>query len=242
MSPDIDHVDDTLADYTFDALEAHRREHIARHLAACPRCARLAASDAAIAGQIGFAATPQRPPAHVRARLMERVAHEAASAPVSAVPRLDTSMIARPDRRLPRLFLAAALVPWVVAIVLGAALVAVLHTPAARPALAVAVVRGLHGETGRLAMDPNGTSAFLFLTHMPPLPRGKVYVCWLRHEAATKPEPACTFGLMPRSDDATVVIHTTRPLRAYTLIGITMEETARPARPGAAFLASGALR
>ncbi len=241
MSLDIDHVDDVLADYAFDALDIDERERAARHLAVCPRCAALAASDAAIVGQLSFAAAPQHPPVHVRARLMERVAHEAA--PVPPVRRIGAPMIARPARRrLPRLFLAAALVPWVVAVALGIALVNALHTLAPRPALAVAVVSGPRGETGSLAMDPNGTSAFLFLTHMPRLPHSKVYVCWLRDDAATAPEAACTFGLMPRSDDATVIIHTTRSLRAYALIGITMEETPHPAHPGAAFLASGRLR
>lgn len=247
MSPDQDHIDDLLADHAFGTLDLADDGRAARHLSHCARCTTLAESDRAVVAQLGFAAPRRQPPPHVRLRLIERVAREDvpsqrllsrdvdAPHPTNAVPR-------RLPHQAPRWAFAAALLPWLVAAGLGAALVATRRAPSPPsplPALAVVALNGPHGETGRLVMDPNGTSAFLALTHLPPVRHGMVYVCWLKHGGGM--DMAGTFGVIPRSDDAFVHLHASRPMRGYTYAGITAESTVRPARPHLPFLAAGPL-
>ncbi len=202
------------------------------------------AGDGVVVDHLCFAPPPRRLPPEVRIRLMDRVAREGKPAPLPSAARVTPPpSVDRRARRhvpLPRWVWAAALLPWIVAAGLGAALVAPARTPGPTPTLAVASIAGARGITGRLALDPGGTNAFLAITHMPRLRSGTVYVCWLKRGGRV--DYACTFELLPRSDDGYVRVSARQPLRTYASIGITVERATHPARPSAPFLAGGSLR
>ncbi len=70
------HVDDELPGYALDALDPPEQSIVARHLRVCPRCQRLAENARTLVAQLAFAAPPGRPPAYLRARVLDRASQE----------------------------------------------------------------------------------------------------------------------------------------------------------------------
>lgn len=223
-----EHPDDLLPGLALGALDAGDRSTVERHVRLCVRCQLAVESARAVAGCLGFAAPQQRPSPALRLRLLEHVAQESVTL---------TPPVAMPAQaRLPWWLMAAAILPWLVAL---SVLVVLWPRQAPTPRLAVAAISGSSGAYGRLAMDPHGTSAFLMLTHMPRLPAGKTYVCWLQRSGTML--HACAFKLLPGSDDATVTLSMPRPLSDYTAIGVTMESNPSAQHPTGTILAAGTL-
>lgn len=220
-----DEVKELLPGYVLGALDGADRKKVDRHLRFCLKCRTTARGDRAVAEQLAFAVRLQRPPASVKALLMQRVAAE----PMAAhKPRAGW-------RGAPRWMLAVAVVPWIAVVGLSTAL-AMLLQPAPAPAMKVMKVHGAHGLVGRLTMIPGQPTAFLMLTHMPTLHHGESFACWLERNGAM--ERVYNFGLWPRSDDTAVVFRAQHPLDSYTLLAVTMEAGAHPAHPTGTLLAT----
>src|SRR5436190_231315 len=83
---DCEQVREQLEAYALGALEPDERDRVARHLAGCPECRRLAAAYAEVAADLPLAlaaASPLRPPPELKERLVrppERDARQGARA------------------------------------------------------------------------------------------------------------------------------------------------------------------
>lgn len=251
------HVDLLLPGYVLGALDADEEREVKTHLRRCPRCWREADRDRAVAAQIGFAAPRHKPPPHVKHRLMARVVREGMRSPdghrgavdtLGAAPGLwqgapasrppaSASVQSRPARWL----VAAAALPWLVAAVLGVLLALSLHRQA--PSIVVAQVGGVGGARaayGWLTMAPDGTTARLVLTHMPPLAPDERYVCWL--ENGTRIDRACVFRPSPGRDVLNVPVSAPQPMSGYARLTVTVEKGQPSPRRTGTLLAYGSLR
>lgn len=233
-----DDMPDLLPGYVLGALDADEHEQVSRHLGACPHCQIAAERDRVVVEQVAFAAPRRRPGPHVKARLMERIAQEHPRAGAAPLPSVRGEGRWARVRRLPPWLMVAAIVPWLV--VLGL-VIAFMAAPRNTPRVHMIAVplRGPGGETGRLAMMPGMTTAYLMLTHMPVPRRGERFVCWLKRGGTM--DYVSSFGLMPHSDDAAVMLHAPRPLDGYSAIAVSLETRPRPAHPSGTLLAHGAL-
>jgi len=244
------HVDPLLPGYVLDALDAAEQRTVVDHLYGCRRCRRAADQDRAVAAQIAFAAPRYAPLPHLKHRLMARLAREGARAPdrlvadtwpalpMAPAGRRATARVMPARPRFGRLLVAAAMLPWLLAALLGALLADALQRQPA--SIAVAAVAGAHGIYGWVVMAPGGTNGRLMLTHLPPLPPGQRYVCWLQNERRT--DRACVFRPPARHDAATVPVSAPQPLDRYARITVTIEKGAPSPRLSGTLLASGSLR
>jgi len=238
------HVDLLLPGYVLDALDATEQRTVIDHLQGCPRCRRHADQDRDVAARIAFAAPRRAPPPHLKHRLMARLAREGLRAPDGRVADARPAVAARwrvagaARPRFGRLLVAAAMLPWLLAALLGVLLAGALQRQPA--SIAVAEVAGAHGIYGWVAMARGGTNARLMLTHLPPLPPGQRYVCWLWNERRT--DRACVFRPPARRDAAIVAVSAPQPMDRYARIMVTVEKGAPSARLSGTLLASGSLQ
>ncbi len=232
-----DDIIDLLPAHALGALDDAERKQVAQHVGLCPQCQIADESNKAVVMQIAFAAPQRCPAAHVKARLMERLASEPAR-PDEAVAPAALQGRGWSGARVPNWLMAAAVFPWLVVIGL-AAMVMTAPSRNAPARLLDVTLRGPHGEYGRLAMTPGASTGMLTLTRLPRPAAGKSFVCWLKH--AGKMEYAGAFTIMPHTDDAYVTLHTRLPLDNYSAIGVTLESQSRPSRPTGTLLAIGTL-
>jgi anti-sigma-K factor RskA len=92
-----DRTQERLTDYVLGELSATEREHVEAHLAHCAECASEARELALAFQGIGLAEEPAAPPPHLRARVLDRLAHEQPA----RRPPSDLLLSARSTRRSP---------------------------------------------------------------------------------------------------------------------------------------------
>ncbi len=245
------HVDPLLSGYALDALDAAERHEVKTHLRICPRCRREADRDRAVAAQIGFAVPRHAPPPDLKHRVMARLVREGMRPPdgrgvapspnqasVAPPTPLLTPLAVRARRAPARWLLAAAIMPWLIALALSVLLAGSLHRKT--PSMAVAQVAGGRDIYGWVTMAPGGTSANLVLVHMPSLPPNERYVCWL--DNGQRVDRACVFRPPARRDATIIPVSAPQPMDRYARITVTVEKGAPSSQRTGPFLASGWLR
>lgn len=230
-----DEMPDLLPGYAFDALDDVETARVKEHLRVCMPCQLSAESDRAVVENLAYAVPPEHPSPRVKELLMERIATESAGLPSRAPAGWSASGLRGRLRAAPGWLVAAAVVPWIALLGLGATfMMSQQRTPAQQ--LTVKSLRGPHGEFGHLVMVPGSSSAVLDLMRMPALPAGQRYACWLERHG--RMEHVANFTLMPHSHAASVMLHAPHPMSSYAGLDISMEASPHPVWPSNVLLAS----
>jgi anti-sigma-K factor RskA len=210
-----------VAPYALDALEGGEERRFEEHLALCERCREDLASLREAAASLAYGAPAARPPTELKERILAQARGERPNVVALRRRRSWTAPLA-----------AAAAVAACAAIVLGIwastlsnssdPLESVLSKPGAR---LIAM-----GRAGGVAVAPNGEA--VLAVAVPRAPAGKTYEAWVIRGA--KAEPAGLFQGRP----GTSVVEIARPVRAGSVVAVTLERAGGAPRPTAKPLAA----
>jgi len=203
-------VDDELmhelvAGYALDALEPEQERAFEAHLARCAECREQLGGLTDTAGALAHAAPPARPPAELRARILESARAERAG----VIP-------LRPRWAYPAAALAA--VASCAAVALGVWIAVGSGTQRGLTALA------LHGAPGSLVRSSSGR-ATLVVSGLPAAPAGKTYEAWVM-----LPGRALPAGLFA-ANGRTVTVTLSRDVPTGAIVGVTLERAGGSPQP-----------
>lgn len=208
--------------------------HVTAHLAACAACRRSLQIERETIALLAYSAPQLRPSATLQSRVLARIAQE--PVPV-ARHRRSGSRVMSPLQR--GAFLAAAILPWMLIIGLGAVLATGNHAPS-QPRVTVVALQRAGEDYGRVTIVAEARQGSLMVTNMPPLPARDIYTVWLvQHHNA--PEMVGTFHLIRRTDDGVAAFTGARALNHYARLVITREQGAPGDRPHGPVMASAQL-
>jgi anti-sigma-K factor RskA len=192
VGPDHERFQDTAGTYVLGALPDDEKDAFEAHLASCPAC-RAEAEELSVAVEaLPVSAPAMKPPPALKARIMAEVEREAALLASASEPRAEQAPRRRWSWRL----------SWPSGAVAALACAALLVGLGAG-----ALVFGQGGRTVRFdstlqnasaELEIKGSSATLVANHLPPAPRGRVYMVWLKR-AGQPPEPTSAL-FTPRAD------------------------------------------
>jgi len=211
-----DTVHDLTAAYALDALDPEDAREYEVHLARCERCREELASLSEAAGALAYATDTPRPPAELRARILQQAARERSNviplrprwaAPVAAVAAVAAcaaiglgiwaaSLSSKLDRRAD-------------AFSEQERIAAILAQPASRKI-------PLEDGQGTLVVTPMGEGV-LVLNRLRPAQSGRTYEAWIARGAT--PEPAGTFD----GGSNVVLVRLKRPVTKGSAVMVTEE-------------------
>ena len=230
MSEHLD-LEGAIAAYVLGAAEPEEREEVRNHLAGCAECREIAKRLQVAADALPLAAELVKPPARLRARIMEAAA---ASPHTGALPPARAKVLSLPRRernwnsaRLAPYWSQAAVAALAIAVVgLGAwnlSLGRQVETYRSQAHVYRSTIDGQGPMTGSQAKVVDLRSqgvALVSFSHMPTVSADKVYELWLINDKGT-PEPGGVFRPDP---DGTKILVLQKDLRGYRAIAVTIEQ------------------
>lgn len=219
------HPSDALAALAFGLLEPDERAELEAHLAGCATCREELARHEAVAGELGFAATPVSPRPELRATLLSEIRQHDSTPPS--------------PRRFPplRLALAAAAILAIASIVVLAALLAraiderddarygeqrmaayLAHGGTLSPLLpAPDATADVQAGNGSLAIAPSDDKAMVVVYDLPPTSDGWRYMAWAEHDG-----DRIRLGEVQVDDRGVgwLVFYPPEPMSTYETVGI----------------------
>lgn len=254
------HVDDEIAGYLLDMVDAREQRRIAAHLAGCPQCARVRRDQALVLTPLAADVDDVVPPLMLKRRLLAeaRASLEPASAPEPTLARPHSLLPFRLDPassnrflRWASLWMAAAFIIGLVGGVTGWALVLgdrldrkSNELDASRDTLetlihsdAIATMDGNVGSTpvrGAIGVQPSGTG-MLVVNGIPPASTGQGYQLWLFSNGTAQ-----SAGMVSPDSHGDIVARVEQEMRRYQRMQLDLEPLGAGA-PGGQVVLAGAL-
>lgn len=238
-------LEDWIALYALDALDADDRAQVERRLATDPRARALLDEFRQTIGHLHADATAVPPPPAVKARVLARVDADLVSR--GATPRPESAWD-RVKRALFPLSLALTAVSIVLAVGLGAWAaslqrqlaqaqqeLALLQAPDLRIVSLPRADTGPVGAQANLLLSPQRSVAVLTVHGLSPLPADKTYEFWLLRGG--QPIPAGTFNV-DANGSGRLIVQAADPLSTFDQAGITVEPAGGSATPTLSALVS----
>ncbi len=204
-----------VATYALDALEPGDERGFEEHLAVCEQCRADLAGLREAAALLAYGAPSVAPPPELK----ERILTQARSERPNVVP------LQRRRRSWTAPLAAAAAVAACAAIVLGiwASTLSTSNDPLESVLSQPGAKLVSMGSTGGVAVAPSGDAALALA--LPRAPAGKTYEAWVIH--GNRAEPAGLFS----GRSGTSVVKISRPVRAGTVVAVTLERAGGTNRP-----------
>jgi anti-sigma-K factor RskA len=229
MTSDHDRMEELVAACALGACDEEERRAVAAHLPGCPSCRALAERFARTVDAIPLGVDDVRPPARLRARILEAAAaqrpaaEEPEPARILTLPRRPPP--AAPRRRLP--------LPWALVATLTVALVglaawnvALGRMLAAPPAHYPVVGTGTMASASGTVVEYRQDAALVSLMGMPQPPDGKVYQLWLIDDAGK----TLSAGVFTPARDGSARVGIDHSLANVRTVAVTQEVGPRGAQ------------
>lgn len=242
-----DALEDLIALYALDALDADDRARVERHLAADPQARHLLDQYLTTVAIFGASEAPVQPSARARERVLARIDAEAFSRggresakPPGMWDRIRrVILVASPVLAVAALALAIGLGAWGISLQQQLARaqqeVALLQSPGLRVASLPRAETGPERAQASFLSAPQATSGLLTVSGLAPLAADQTYQFWLLKGG--QPVPAGTFTV-DAAGNGKLIVQSSEPIGAFQQAGITIEPAGGSASPTLAALVS----
>jgi anti-sigma-K factor RskA len=239
--PEGDALEDLIALYALDALDADDRARVERRLTADPQARRLLDQHLETIAVLGASGAPVPPSTRAKERVFARIDAEAfsrgergaAATPPSLWDRLRrVILVASPVLAIAALALAIGLGAWGISLQQQLARaqqeVALLQAPGLRVASLPRAETGPASAQASFLSAPQANSGLLTVSGLTPLSADQTYQFWLLKDG--QPMPAGTFNV-DAAGNGKLIVQANEPIGAFQQAGITVEPAGGSAAP-----------